>query len=270
MLRTVTFTSSAFLLSYTILTFCKKSLSPSPPFFLLPYGRKDQRSSSSQPMAHLSVTDKDLEALVEAGLLRPRSTGLQMSNPCAGYIVSFTSFHERGFGVSVSRFMWAMLQYYGVELHNFNPNSIAQATIFIAVWEGYLGIEPHWDPWLHLFRVEPFSLPTEMRRVCHAVRAGGCTLQLRSDRAQLYIPATLTSSNKGWQSQWFYLHNDDGRLPTFMHHVILGAEKRWRWVCLGSFRPTKSRYWRLYGSFRTAISPRPKLSRPSTDGGFYC
>jgi hypothetical protein len=65
--------------------------------------------------------------------------------------------------------------------------------------------------------------------VRHAIRAGGCTLQLRSDRAQLYIPATLTSLNKGWQSQWFYLHNNDERVPTFIHCVVLGAEERWRW-----------------------------------------
>jgi hypothetical protein len=68
-----------------------------------------------------------------------------------------------------------------------------------------------------------------VRRVPHAVHAGGCTLQLRSDRAVLYIPATVTSSNKGWQSRWFCLRNDDERLPPFTHRVILGAEERWRW-----------------------------------------
>lgn len=56
-----------------------------------------------------SVTYEDLEALVEAGLLRPHSTGPQpewiaphdeqMADSPAGYIVSFTSFNERGFGV---------------------------------------------------------------------------------------------------------------------------------------------------------------------------
>ena len=45
----------------------------------------------------------------------------------------------------------------------------------------------------------------------------------------MYIPATLTSSNKGWQSRWFYLHNDDGLLPEFTHRVVLGAEEKWRW-----------------------------------------
>jgi hypothetical protein len=96
-----------------------------------------------------SVTDEDLEALVKAGLLRPRSTGPQhewitpydeqVPDAPAGYIVSFTSFHERGFGVPVSRFMRTLPHYYGVELHNFNPNSIVQATIFTVVCEGLLG-----------------------------------------------------------------------------------------------------------------------------------
>jgi hypothetical protein len=62
--------------------------------------------------------------------------------PPTGYVVSFTLFHERGFGVQASRFMRALPHYYRVELHNFNPNSIAQAAIFTAVCEGYLGIDP--------------------------------------------------------------------------------------------------------------------------------
>jgi hypothetical protein len=59
-----------------------------------------------------------------------------------GYVVSFVSFHERGFGVPASRFMRAILHNYGVELHNLSPNSISQAAIFVAVCEGYLGIDP--------------------------------------------------------------------------------------------------------------------------------
>ena len=67
-------------------------------------------------------------------------------SPPPGYVVSFVSFHERGFGVPASRFMRAILHVYGVELHNLSPNSISQAAIFAAVCEGYLGIDPHWDP----------------------------------------------------------------------------------------------------------------------------
>jgi hypothetical protein len=62
-----------------------------------------------------------------------------------------------------------------------------------------------------------------------AVQAGGCTLQLRQARAQQYIPAILVSSNKGWQRWWFYLRNDDGRLPSFSQRVVTAAGSNWRY-----------------------------------------
>jgi hypothetical protein len=171
------------------------------------------------------VTVDDLEALVTDGLLHPLSgdpqpewmappSGAAPSLP-SGYVLSFISFHERGFAVPASRFMRAILYFYGVELHNLNPNSIAQAAIFAAVCKGFLGIDPHWDLWTHLFSAEPFASTMGEKRVRMAVQAGGCILQLRQARAQQYIPAILVSSNKGWQRRWFYLRNDDGRLPLF-------------------------------------------------------
>jgi hypothetical protein len=103
------------------------------------------------PWPSSTVVVEDLEALVADGLLRPLSAGPQPEwmasseadpTPPPGYVVSFIPFHERRFGVPASRFMRALLHYYGVELHNFNPNSIAQAAIFTAVCEGFLGIDP--------------------------------------------------------------------------------------------------------------------------------
>jgi hypothetical protein len=104
------------------------------------------------PWPFSTVTVDDLEALITDGLLRPLSGDPQPEwmapaseadpTPPPGYVVSFVSFHERGFEVPASRFMRPLLHYYGVELHNFNPNSIAQAAIFVAVCEGFLGIDP--------------------------------------------------------------------------------------------------------------------------------
>jgi hypothetical protein len=186
-----------------------------------------------------TVTAEDLQALVAKGLLRPLSGGPQPEwlalgseadpTPPPGYVVSFTPFHERGFGMPASRFMRALPHYYGVELHNFNPNSIAQAAIFAAVCEGFLGIDPHWDLWTHLFSTEFSDVSTDVKKVRMAVRAGGCTLQLRSGRAQQYIPASLVSSNKGWQNRWFYLQNDDGVLPPFSQRVVTAVGDNWRW-----------------------------------------
>jgi hypothetical protein len=125
--------------------------------------------------------------------------------------------------------MRAILHVYGVELHNLSPNSISQAAIFAAVCEGYLGIAPHWDLRTHLFSAELFASSTGERRVRMAVRAGGCILQLRQARALQYIPAILASSNKGWQRRWFYLRNDDGRLPSFSQRGVTAAADNWRY-----------------------------------------
>ena len=144
------------------------------------------------PWPFSTIAVEHLEALVTDGLLCPLSGRPQPEwmapgseadpTPPPRYVVSFIPFHERGFGVPASRFMRALLHYYGVELHNFNPNSIAQAAIFAVVCEGFLGIDPHWDLWTHLFTAEPFALTTGEKKVCMAVRAGGYTLQLRQGR----------------------------------------------------------------------------------------
>jgi hypothetical protein len=108
--------------------------------------------SPRDPWPFSTVTMDDLEALVADGLLHPLSGDSQqewMAPPSGaapsalpGYVLSYVSFHERGFGVPTSRFMRAILHVYGVELHNLSPNSIAQAAIFAAVCEGFLGIAP--------------------------------------------------------------------------------------------------------------------------------
>jgi hypothetical protein len=44
-----------------------------------------------------------------------------MLAPPAGYVVSFTPFHERGFGVPASRFMRALSHYYGGGVAQLQP-----------------------------------------------------------------------------------------------------------------------------------------------------
>jgi len=107
-----------------------------------------------------------------------------------------------------------------VELHNFAPNAISQVAVFVAVCEGYLGIPVHWDLWRHLFRGELYteSVSAGVRR---PVRAGGLTLQLRGSRKDLYIPCKMTTNNSEWDRGWFYLRNDDGRLPAYTGKVLL-------------------------------------------------
>ena len=88
----------------------------------------------ANPWDPSDVTVEMLQSLVDGGLLRPVTDpnrlewiaplGEPETRPRDGYIVSFASFHERGLGLPADRFMRALPHYYGVELHNFNPNSI--------------------------------------------------------------------------------------------------------------------------------------------------
>jgi hypothetical protein len=134
-------------------------------------------------------------------------------NPPYDYIVSFIRHHERGFAAPESRFMRGLCYHYGVELHNFAPNVISQATTFVGVCEGFLGIPVNWDLWVHLFRAELHTLAMPEPRVHRAVRTGGLSISLQDSRREFYIPCTMTSNNAEWERGWFYFRNDGAGLP---------------------------------------------------------
>ena len=82
-----------------------------------------------------NTTRAALEARVKGGLLRPITdegapewivppVSDREPNPPSGYVDCFVSFLVRGFGTPISRLIRAILHYYGVELHNLNPNSV--------------------------------------------------------------------------------------------------------------------------------------------------
>jgi hypothetical protein len=151
-------------------------------------------------------------------------------NPPYGYVVSFIRFNERGFAAPASRFMRALCYYYGVELHNFTPNAISQATTFVGVCEGFLGIPVNWDLWVHLFRAELHTLTMPEPKIHRAVRAGGMTIALRNTRREYYIPCTMTSNNAEWERGWFYLRNEGVGLPSYSGKVLKDKADSWHHV----------------------------------------
>jgi hypothetical protein len=130
--------------------------------------------------------------------------------------------------------MHALLHYYKVELHHLAPNAVSQAAIFVAVYEGYLGMDPQWNLWLHLFRAEFFAKKAEERGTR---RAGSYVLQVRSGRSDQYIPAQLISSNSGWHDGWFYLCNDEGQLPRYTGRVLVAREENWSYGVVDVEKP---------------------------------
>ena len=101
------------------------------------------------------ITSQRLEGLIRRGLLRPLSAigewllpgDENEPAPLEGYVVSFAIFHEQGFAVPTHRFLRGLLDYYQVELQHLTPNGVQHMAAFVALCEGFLGIDPHFDLW---------------------------------------------------------------------------------------------------------------------------
>jgi hypothetical protein len=63
-----------------------------------------------------------------------------LPTPNTNKIVVFSSFFQRGFGLLACDFFRGVLHHYQIELVHLNPNSILQITIFVHLYEAFLGI----------------------------------------------------------------------------------------------------------------------------------
>jgi len=188
-----------------------------------------------------SMTEHRLLELEREGLLRHRTSlsspewiaptaDHRDPRPPKGYVVSFAKFHHHGLGDPLSLFTRALCHHYGVELQHFSPNAITVAAVFVAVCEGYLGMMPHWELRLHLYRGELFNAPAGAAGVRKPVRAGCLNLVLKTgktERPREDIPVGLSSNHVRWDSQRFYLQNDDGLLPAYTGRLITERPENW-------------------------------------------
>ena len=161
-----------------------------------------------------TMTLRRLRDLEKEGLLRPCTSSTRRewitppaehreATPPDGYVVSFAKFHRHGLGSPPSRFMRALCHQYGVKLQHFSPNAISATAIFVVVCEGYLGVMPHWDLWLHLYWGEMFYSPDGAAGVRKPVRTGCLNLVQKTGHAEEpreYIPTGLTSNHAQWDS----------------------------------------------------------------------
>ena len=122
----------------------------------------------------------DLETLVSASLL-PEKSVIQwrpaLGEDCpyenTGEIVSFTSYLERGLGFPCSFFFSGLLRYYRIQLYHLTPNLFVHISIFVHLYEAFLGIEPHFDLFRHRFHLKPQPSSARLDVV------GGAGIQLR-------------------------------------------------------------------------------------------
>jgi hypothetical protein len=119
----------------------------------------------------------------------------------------FTRFAERGLSLPASDFFKEILEYYGIEYLNLNPNGIFHTSVFVHFCEAFLRIKPHWVLFRKFFRVKPQPSANNPRVV------GGAGIQMREDAAEQYLAYKLIDSNQDWKSKWFYITNHHPELP---------------------------------------------------------
>jgi hypothetical protein len=97
-----------------------------------------------------TVTEEQIQSLVDRGLLRPKeqvgwrpAAGEAFPTEGTSEIVVLLTHIERGFSVPAGDFLRRLLHFYRIELVHLAPNLITIITTFIHLCEAYLGIAPH-------------------------------------------------------------------------------------------------------------------------------
>jgi Putative gypsy type transposon len=144
--------------------------------------------------------------------------------PEDGETLVLAAFYERGLGLPLHPFVRGLLFHYGLQLHHLNPNGVLHLAFYITLCEAFLGIEPHWMLWRHLFRVAP-----QRSRATGEVEAvGGAAFQLKSSRGHVYFRLPLPTSNRGWHGGWFFVKNVEESVPAFTGEPATPQEC-WQW-----------------------------------------
>jgi hypothetical protein len=120
--------------------------------------------------------------------------------PPDGYVISFVHFHEHGLANPAHRFLWGLLHYYKIELQYLNPNEIQHMVAFVSLCEGFLGIEYGGN--FHRQSIEEEGEGPAGPAYADGVRKHPYLEQLGR---RVHV---MSSSNKGWHKQWFYLKDD--------------------------------------------------------------
>ena len=183
-------------------------------------------------------------------LPRRPAAGETSPAPQEGEVVVFGEFFERGFSIPAHPFIHRILDFYGLELHHLNPNSMLHISCFIVTCEAYLGMEPDFSLWRRLFfcKVQPSKAKPAI--------VGGAGFQLRSGAGYFQIP--FKTSLKGWHSDWFYVSNLASSLPAFTGRLPNSENPCWKqgslqganwglwlspWICYAKLSSMGSPAW---------------------------
>jgi hypothetical protein len=197
----------------------------------------DLNSQLSFAGNHMSVvSESDLLHLVNVGVLPPKE--LCSWRICRGVTVPTEDTHEFvvyipflicGLALPISPFFRGLLDFYDLNLTHLNTNSILQISVFVHLYEAYLGILPHFGLWKYLYHCRPGMAGGQHHLV------GGASLEMRRGRKTEYLDIPLKDSIKGWRLEWFSVENHGKSLPLgqgdsrmFVLQVGFSLPQTWR------------------------------------------
>jgi hypothetical protein len=97
-----------------------------------------------------TVTEEQIQSLVDRGLLQPKSqvgwrptAGEAFPTEGTGETVVFITHIDHGFGIPAGDFLRGLLHFYRIELVHLAPYSITIIVTFVHLCEAFLGITPH-------------------------------------------------------------------------------------------------------------------------------
>ncbi|KAK1686810.1 hypothetical protein QYE76_047658 [Lolium multiflorum] len=105
----------------------------------------------------------------------------------------------------------------GYRLHHLTPNSILHISIFITLCEAFLGVQPNWALWKHIFFCRRNGSPSV------AYNIGGVVISVRPTVD--YFDVKLPDSVQGWRKKWLYIQEENNGCAEDNIRPFDGAER---------------------------------------------
>jgi hypothetical protein len=110
------------------------------------------RPNANKEWKKSKAKTEDLLALLHSGFLREKEVDMWRATTGDPYLMEknpdeipmFAWFVERRLALPASDFFKGLLDYYGIEYLNLNPNGIFHVSVCVHFCEAFLGIKPHW------------------------------------------------------------------------------------------------------------------------------
>ena len=118
-------------------------------------------------------------------------------NPSTGERVCLVPYLLRGLGFPIHPFLHGLLEFYGLQLHNFTPTSVLHIAGYVALCELFLGCKAHFGLWKKLFYLVPRN---QGESIC---QVGGAEIWRVAETG--YLSGTPKKASANWPLEWFYV-----------------------------------------------------------------